>query len=305
MLPSPILNDDLTQRNSMNEPHKSPWIVETTDDRFEEDVIARSSQVPVVVDFWADWCQPCRMLGPILEQLAADGDGAFELVKANTEQNPVAASTFRVQSIPAVYGVRDGRVVDGFLGAMPQVEIQAWLQRFLPSAAEQLLKEAKRLSVDDPARAELKFDEAMRADPNLSAAAIDFAAFLVDGGRFDEARLIIEHLERRGFLEPDAERVKAAIDIHALGQTAGQAPQLQRQLEEDPSNPQLQLQLAQAYAALEQYPLALDLCLTVVQNNRGEIREQARQTMVDIFRLMPDDSELVGQYRRKLSMALF
>jgi putative thioredoxin len=289
----------------MTNPAPSPWIIETTDDQFEQDVLERSKSVPVVVDFWADWCQPCRMLGPILEQIAADGEGRFVLVKANTEQNPRAAASFRVQSIPAVYGVRDGTVVDGFLGAMPAPEIEVWLQRFLPSAAEQLVAQADSLAASDPQQAEIKYREAIALDANFFPAQIQLAQFLVDQARFSDAAEILATLERRGFLEPEAERVKAAIDIHAHGASAGEIADLQMQLGKSPDDPQLQLQLANAHAAQQQYQAALDLCLGVVKQHRGEVREQARQTMVDIFRLMPADSELVGEYRRMLSMALF
>ena len=289
----------------MTDPSPSPWIIETTDDRFELDVLERSKEVPVVVDFWADWCQPCRMLGPILEQIAAEGEGRFVLVKANTEQNPRAAASFRVQSIPAVYGVRDGTVVDGFLGAMPPAEIEAWLQRFLPSAAEQLVTQADSLATSDPQQAEVKYREAIAIETNFFPAQIQLAQFLVNQGRYADAAEILETLERRGFLEPEAERVKAAIEIHAHGESAGEIADLQAQLGKTPDDPHLQLQLANAHAAQRQYQAALDLCLGIVKQHRGELREQARQTMVDIFRLMPADSELVGQYRRMLSMALY
>ena len=98
----------------------SPWIVETSDSNFPQDVFERSHVRPVVVDFWAEWCQPCRILGPVLQQLAVEYDGQFVLVKANTEAAPRAAAELGVQSIPAVYGLRDGRIVDGFLGALPR-----------------------------------------------------------------------------------------------------------------------------------------------------------------------------------------
>ena len=103
---------------------KSEWVVSTTDATFVQDVVERSHLLPVVVDFWAEWCQPCRALTPALEKLAEENQGRFLLVKANTEETPAAAGQFGVQSIPSVFGLRDGDVVDGFMGALPEAEIR-------------------------------------------------------------------------------------------------------------------------------------------------------------------------------------
>ncbi len=289
----------------MNVPHKSAWVVETNDDRFEEDVLRRSSEIPVVVDFWAEWCQPCRMLGPVLEQLAAEYAGDFVLVKADTEQTPVAAAQFRVQSIPAVYGVRNGTVVDGFLGAMPADEIRAWLTRFLPSEAERLIAEAVSLRDAEPEQAEERLRAAIATDPSHSAAPIALADFLAQQERFAEAKSLIVELERRGFLEPEAERIKAAIERHDQGAAVGNVDECRARVGQEPDNLSRKLDLAEALAAAESYEESLQLCLEAVQGDRGALRERARQIMVDIFRLLPDDSDLVGAYRRKLSMALY
>src|SRR5215212_11195850 len=112
------------------------FIVETTRETFERDVIGRSSEQPVVVDFWAEWCRPCRMLGPVLERLAEEYGGKFVLVKANTEQVPELASGFGVRSIPAVFGLRDGKIRDSFVGVLPESAIRAFLGRLLPTPAE-------------------------------------------------------------------------------------------------------------------------------------------------------------------------
>ena len=115
-------------------PDTSQWIRVATRKTWQQDVFERSRQHPIVVDFWADWCQPCRLLAPILEKLAIEYDGAFLLVKANTEQLPEAAAQFGVQSIPAVYGLRDGEVRDFFIGLLQEPQIRGWLDRLLPPA---------------------------------------------------------------------------------------------------------------------------------------------------------------------------
>jgi putative thioredoxin len=279
--------------------------VETSDSKFEQDVLERSRSVPVVVDFWAEWCQPCRTLGPVLEQLAVEKDGQFVLVKADTEATPRAAAEFHVQSIPAVYGVRDGRIVDGFLGALPPEEVRHWLDRLLPSAAEQLLAEGRALAASDPAAAEAKLRQAIADDAHLFDAQIALAALLLEQHQVDACREQIDQLEQRGFLEPEAEKVKAALERRLQGAAVADVEACRSAVANAPDDPQLHLNLADALAARQQYEEALQICLQVVQQGAGTQRETARRTMVDIFRLLPDDSPLARDYRRKLSMALY
>ena len=145
------------------------WIINVTDDSFESEIIERSNSVPMVIDFWADWCGPCRALGPVLEKLAEEYDGKFILAKVDTEKAPQAATSFQVQSIPAVFAMREGKVVDGFMGALPEPQIREWLTRILPSEAETLLVQAKAIVDSDPAEAESKLRAAIALDPNLAA----------------------------------------------------------------------------------------------------------------------------------------
>jgi putative thioredoxin len=280
-------------------------IINVTDSDFEAQVVEKSNEVPVVVDFWADWCQPCRVLGPVLENLAKECEGRFVLAKANTEQAPRSAAKFRVQSIPAVYGLRDGRVVDGFLGAMPERQIRDWLNRFLPSEAELLVARARSIMATCPEEAEVHFRRAAELDPRLAAAPIGLAQLLMDRSREDECRQIIAELESRGFLEPEAERIKAALELKQIGAQSADVAECRTRLAKDPTNTQLQLDLVRALAATSNFTEALPLALSVVHNDRGDLREQARQMMVDIFRLLPADSPDVAEYRRKLSLALY
>ena len=284
---------------------KSPWIIDAQADTFQRDVVERSRELPVVVDFWAPWCQPCRLLGPILEKLAREYDGKFLLVKADIDQLPGIAGSFGVQSIPAVYGLRDGQMIDYFVGVLPEPQLRSWLDRLLPSPAEALVAEARRLDSTDPKAAEDKYRQAVELAPNLEEAKIGLARLLFAQGRLEDARKLIDELESRGFLEPEAEKIKAQLDLQMHGDEAGNVEELRSAVAADPNNPELKLKLAEALAAAGNYDEALEICLELVQKHRQDFGEKARKLMVDIFHLLPDDSELLANYRRKLSTALY
>ena len=283
----------------------SPWVRDTSDASFHLDVTERSREVPVVVDFWADWCQPCRLLGPILEQLAIEFAGRFELVKANTEENARAAAEFRVQSIPAVYGLRHGHVVDGFLGAMPEPEIRRWLERLLPTPADLKVEEARGSMAAAPEMAEKMLREALMLDGRCDAARTTLAELLLEQGRLGECRALIEELESRGFLDQPAQKIKAALELSDLGRSAGDPDDLAHHVAASPEDLPLLLQFATALAASGRHEEALQRSLEVVRKDRGPLRQRARELMIDVFRVLPDDSELVSTYRRQLALALY
>jgi putative thioredoxin len=257
------------------------------------------------VDFWAEWCQPCRLLGPILEKVAAEYDGKFLLVKANTDKTPTAATSCGVQGIPAVFAFRDGQLVDFFVGVLPEEQLRAWVDRLLPTPAETAVAEARGLEASDTSAAEARYREAIGLDANLATARIGLAGLLLAQGRADESRELVEQLERRGFLEPEAEKIKAQLDLQQKGAEVGSVEQCRAAVAGEPDNRQLQLNLAEALAAAGQYEEALQTALAVISADRQKFGDAGRQIMVDIFQLLPDDSELTGTYRRKLSTALY
>lgn len=283
-----------------NQKQARPWVVNTTAATFDLDVIQRSNEVPVVVDFWAAWCNPCRVLGPTLEKLAEAYAGRFVLVKADTDQLPDVALQFQVQSIPAVFGVVGGEVVDFFAGALPESHVRAWLDRLLQAA---LLLEAQRCEATDPERAERNYREILVPQPDDRNALIGLGRLLEQQRRVDEAKAILQQLESRGFLEPEAEKLRAALDLRDKGNVNVAA--LRQAADADPGNLERQLQLAQALAGSGMYQEALEICLTLVERDRPGVGEQARQAMIDVFRVLPEGSSLVNEYRRKLAMLLY
>lgn len=278
----------------------NPFVIETTPETFEADVFERSRQVPVAVDFWAPWCQPCRMLGPILEDQAREQEGRFILVKANTEQVQRAAMEFNVSGIPAVFGVCDGQVVDYFQGALPPEHVRRWIERLV---ARGELLEVGRLEASDPRAAVSRYRDMLERHPSDAATKIGLARALLASGNEDECRVMLEELEQRGFLEPEAERVRAELELR--GMMGGDLGERRAAVAANPSDLGARLKLAQSLAGNRLYAEALAECLAIVQQDRRGLGEEARQMMVDIFRILPGDSELVSEFRRKLSMALY
>jgi putative thioredoxin len=284
---------------------QSPWISETTTQRFEADVIRASVERPVIVDFWAPWCAPCRQLTPLLEKLATELGGRFQLVKVNIDDNPEIAEAFGVQSIPYVAALRDGRAVSEFLGVHPEDKLREWLNSLLPSKAEELLKKGMALEASDPKGATAAYREAAALDAENALIKIALARVLLKLNLDDESRKIIADLEARGYLEPEAEKVKSQLELRAAAAEAGPLDEARKLAAAAPADLNLQLKLADALAVANRHEEALTILLDIIQKDKSGIGVEAKNTMVRIFDILGAGSELVGTYRRKLSTALY
>lgn len=278
----------------------SAWISSTTDATFEADVLHRSRERPVVVDFWASWCQPCMLLKPVLEKLAVEYDGRFQLVKAETEHNQAAAAQFNVGGIPAVYGISGGELVDEFTGLLPEPQLRIWLDRVI--AAGEVVA-AEQLEATDPVTAEARYRDLIIKLPREASLPIGLGRTLLAQGRITDAREVIAKLDERGFLEPAAQKLKAQLDLTAT--SGGSLAELEQQAASAPQDLSAQLELAKALARDERYEDALQRCLRVIEVQKSGPGEQAKQLMLDLFRILPSDSDLIGIYRRKLSSLLY
>ena len=283
----------------------SPFVINVTRATFQQDIVQKSMELPVVIDFWAPWCNPCRQLAPILEALATEMGGKFILAKVNTDEEPEIAQAFRVESLPTVFAMIQGQPVDQFSGLLSAEQVREWVSRLLPSPAQQLAQEAMALIETDPKTAESKFREALLLAPDEDSLKILLARVVLSQGRLDECATIIEGLEKRGFLEPEAERLKSELDVRRTAAESGGVEVARKAAEADPTNLILQIHLADAYAASQQHRKALELCLDIVQKDFGEARAEAKTTMVKIFDMLGPASELTGEYRRKLATALY
>lgn len=260
-------------------------VVEVTDETFEQVVVEGSKERPVVVDLWASWCAPCRTLGPILEKVASERDGAFLLAKVDVDANGVGQALLkavRSQGIPTVVAFRDGAPVSLFTGAYPEQEVNAFVDSIMPTEADKEADEAEaELEAGDLEGAEAGFREALALDPDNRDAALGLAKVLVERGALDEARpLVMKHLP-----EPDAERLHAAIEVKEWTSDAGVGT----------------LGAAKRAAAQGRWREALDAMIAALADDR----DGARQAMVTAFAALGDDDELVPEYRRKLTAALF
>jgi putative thioredoxin len=282
-----------------------PAIFDATTDTFEASVVLKSSEVPVVVDFWAPWCNPCLQLGPVLEKLAREYGGRFLLAKVNIDQSPEVAAEFGVRSIPAVFALKNAQVADAFMGVQSESSIRGWIDRILPTEAERITAEgAKHEANHDLDAAEARYLEAVAQSPDFPDALIGLVRVALEREDLDAARLRIEALERRGFLEPEAEKLKAEILLRDQARGAGSVDAARAALAQSPDDLERKFALAEALAAAGEYAEALPLCLDLVERDRKGVGEKARKTMVAIFQLLPPGSELVTEYQRQLSFAL-
>ncbi len=278
----------------------STFVRQVNDTNFDAEVMQRSHETPVIVDFWATWCQPCLALGPVLEKLAAEYEGRFILAKAETTEAANVAAAFNVSSIPALFAMIDGEIEDMQVGGLPEAQLREWIDRIIARAS---LAEALRIEETSPEGAEIAFRKYLNVDPDSAEALIGLGRVRLAQDDVEEASTILTELEERGFLEPEGERLKAAL--HLKTQDTSSIDELHKAADANPDDYEASFQLAEALAASEQHQQALERCLDLGQRDRQGAGEKARVLMIDIFRVLPEDSELTAEFRRKLSMALF
>jgi len=278
----------------------SEWVIEVGDPDFESAVLRRSETTPVVVDFWAPWCGPCRALGPLLERLAAEHQGAFILAKVNVDEAPAVSEAFGIQSIPAVKGFRDGVLVGEFVGAQPEATVRKLLELVLPTAADGLVARAATLA---PEAAEAALREALELEPRHARALLELARRLAARGDTTGALQLLERVSPPSPLVGESERLAAELRMRTDG--AGDQAALRARIAADPNDLAARLDLGRTLAALGKHEDALAELLDVVRRDPHFADDGARKAMVDLFAVLGSDDPLTDRYRNELAKALF
>lgn len=281
-------------------------IIEVSEHTFQRDVIERSREVPVVVDFWAAWCGPCRMLGPILERLATEANGDWVLAKVDVDQNPGLAMRYGVQGIPAVKAFVDGRVAGEFVGAQPEPIVRRFIEDLVPSQADKRVKEADiAAQAGDLEKAEAIYRQILTDEPYHGRALLGLGRVLFEQGRLEEASTILERVPRHEAVRAEAEKLLAQIEFRREAEACGELAACREKLAADPNNIAARYGLAMALASEGHYDDALRHLLVIVKQDRTFRNDGARRAMLAIFNILGEDSRLAQEYRKKLAMAIF
>ena len=272
-------------------------IIEVSDATFESDVIYRSQSKPVVVDFWAPWCGPCRMLGPILEKLAADPSLDFILAKVNVDDNPQISMRYQVQGIPAVKAFVDGEIEDEFVGALPEARVRQFVEKLVPGEADLAYREANSLlATRHWGQAETAFRELLESYPQRNAAKLGLARSLLAQGLGCEAQALLKDI-RQGSELVQAERLLplanylCTIDL----------------VVDDLDSEPIEAQYRQAGRLLQRgnVEAAMDGFLDILRQDKQFRAGEPKHLMLGLFELLGDDDPLTESYRRELAMILF
>jgi putative thioredoxin len=286
-------------------------MLNTTGQTFKSDVISASHEVPVLVDFWAPWCGPCRALGPMLERLEQDSAGRFRLVKINSDENPELSAQFNVRSIPYVVAFVDGRPVDSFVGVLPESQLRAFIERVAPNPSEIERRKAAALAeAGDRAGALASVRAALALDSANDDARLDLAQLLLEGEATPSAEAIAdagEALAKVAALTRQTARFRALqtrVDSLLHAARLPTAEELQSRVVAQPADLRARADLAKLLVAQGRYEEALDQLLEIVTRDRAFDDDYARKAMLAVFELLADRPVVVSDYRRRLAAAL-
>jgi putative thioredoxin len=283
----------------------SPYIHTVTADSFQSQVVEASHTVPVLVDFWADWCGPCHMQMPVLVKLVDEYAGKFLLAKVNTETERQLAQEHGIRSLPTMRLYRDGQVVEEILGAQTESTLRALLDPYIERDSDKLRLAA--LGAHQQGRTEEAISmlrKAQEADPDNNRVQFSLIGLYLDAGRLGEAETQLDALPWAVQEETDARKLRALLDFARTAEDAAPIAELEQQRDNRPGDSQTRYRLAARYVLADRLQEAMDELLFIIQNDRSFGDDAARKGLLAVFELLGEEDELVATYRRRLSSAM-
>lgn len=284
-----------------------PFVVDIQDSaHFEQQVLELSKQQPVLVDFWADWCQPCKVLIPLLTKLSEEYKGAFILAKVNADEQQELVAAAGVRNLPTVKLYKDGIVVDEFMGAKTESELRQFLDAHIENDTDNKIKEALSCSdAGDYEQATEILKNLNQQDPSNSGVYIAIAKVYLQSGDFENCEAVLKALPANIQATDDVKKLQDELNLARATSDAPDVSELLSQLESDPDNHEVRLQLANQYIVSHQYEQALEALLYILKQDMSFQDGEAKATMLKVFEILGPQEALTRSYRTKLATLLY
>ena len=293
----------------------APAIKDTTAIDFAADVLDASQEAPIIVDFWAPWCGPCKQLTPVIEKAVTEAGGKVRLVKLNIDEAPQIAQQMRIQSIPAVYAFFQGKPIDGFMGALPESQVKEFIDRMVqmanaaagPSPIDEAIEQAKAsLESGDANAASAIYGQVLQQDPGNVKAMVGMGRCYLATGQVDSAQNALDSIPEDQRNNAEVTALRTALELTAQAETSsGEAAELQAKVDSDPNDHQTRFDLALAYYAQGDNAQAIDELVIILRKNRSWNEEAAKEQLVKIFEALGDTHPDTVEGRQKMASVLF
>lgn len=276
---------------------------DTTFETFAADVLDASQEAPILVDFWADWCGPCKQLMPVLTKLAEEYGGAFKLAKVNIDEQQQLAQQFRVRSVPTVKVVKNGQVVDEFLGAQPESEVRKLLDKYIVRESDMLMAAALERYNNGDASAKQDMVSIVNSDPQNNNLRLLYVDVLMREKQYEDARTILQSLPADVRQQPEVAGLLSRLEF--LGSAGVDEAALQARIDANPADCEARYQLSAFYISQARYEAAMDQFLEIMKRDRKYGDDAGRKGMLKVFDMLGGKGEVVSRYRQKMAALLY